>query len=94
MWNLILHFLSNCTLFFPIIIALIAGYIITREYTDDTMKNISTIPIPYKQLLSGKLLVLLLLTIIFSLIAVSYTHLDVYKRQSFHPSKAGTADRG
>ena len=38
--------ISNCTLFFPIIIALIAGYIITREYTDDTMKNISTIPIP------------------------------------------------
>ena len=44
--------ISNCTLFFPIIIALIAGYIITREYTDDTMKNILTIPIPYKQLLS------------------------------------------
>ena len=43
--------ISNCTLFFPIIIALIAGYIITREYTDDTMKNILTIPIPYKQLL-------------------------------------------
>ena len=60
--------ISNCTLFFPIIIALIAGYIITREYTDDTMKNISTIPIPYKQLLSGKLLVLLLLTICFSFI--------------------------
>ena len=38
--------ISNCTLFFPIIIALIAGYIITREYTDDTMKNILTIPIP------------------------------------------------
>ena len=37
--------ISNCTLFFPIIIALIAGYIITREYTDDTMKNILTIPI-------------------------------------------------
>ena len=58
--------ISNCTLFFPIIIALIAGYIITREYTDDTMKNILTIPIPYKQLLSGKLLILLLLTISFS----------------------------
>ena len=71
--------ISNCTLFFPIIIALIAGYIITREYTDDTMKNISTIPIPYKQLLSGKLLVLLLLTIIFSLIgcviALSLIHI-------------------
>lgn len=60
--------ISNCTLFFPIIIALIAGYIITREYTDDTMKNIITIPIPYRQLLSGKLLVLLLLTIYFSFI--------------------------
>lgn len=42
--------INNCTLFFPIIIALIAGYIITREYTDNTMKNISTIPIPYKGL--------------------------------------------
>ena len=60
--------ISNCTLFFPIIIALIAGYIITREYTDDTMKNISTIPISYRQLLSGKLVVLLLLTICFSFI--------------------------
>ena len=40
--------ISNCTLFFPIIIALIAGYIITREYTDDTMKNISTIATVYK----------------------------------------------
>ncbi len=60
--------ISNCTLFFPIIITLIAGYIITREYTDDTMKNISTIPISYKQLLSGKLFVLLLLTICFSFI--------------------------
>ena len=58
--------ISNCTLFFPIIITLIAGYIITREYTDDTMKNISTIPISYRQLLSGKLVVLLLLTICFS----------------------------
>ena len=40
--------ISNCTLFFPIIIALIAGYIITREYTDDTMKNILTIATVYK----------------------------------------------
>lgn len=50
------------------LVAPLAGYIITREYTDDTMKNILTIPIPYKQLLSGKLLILLLLTISFSLI--------------------------
>ena len=68
--------ISNCTLFFPIIIALIAGYIITSEYTDDTMKNILTIPIPYKQLLSGKLLILLLLTISFSLIGLSLIHIS------------------
>ena len=31
--------INNCTLFFPIIITLIAGYIITREYTNDTIKK-------------------------------------------------------
>ena len=41
---------------------------VSRHHTDDTMKNISTIPISYKQLLSGKLFVLLLLTICFSFI--------------------------
>ncbi|MDD3417310.1 MAG: ABC transporter permease, partial [Lachnospiraceae bacterium] len=60
--------INNCTLFFPIIITLIAGYIITREYTDDTMKNLLTVPISYKKLISGKLLVLLILTICFSFI--------------------------
>lgn len=59
--------INNCTLFFPIIITLIAGYIITREYTDDAMKNILTVPVSYKLLLSGKLLILLLLTVCFSL---------------------------
>ena len=41
--------INNCTLFFPIIITLIAGYIITREYTNDTIKNILTIPLSYRR---------------------------------------------
>lgn len=34
--------ISNCTLFFPIIITLVAVYIISRETTDDTLKSILT----------------------------------------------------
>lgn len=61
--------ISNCTLFFPLIITLIAGYIITREYTNDTLKNIVTIPVSFRYLLYGKLITLLLLTIGFSLVS-------------------------
>ena len=41
--------ISNCTLFFPIIITLVAVYIISRETTDDTLKSILTVPISYKK---------------------------------------------
>lgn len=60
--------ISNATLFFPLIITLTAGYIITREYTDDTMKNILTVPVSFQRLLTGKLIALLLLTLGFSLV--------------------------
>lgn len=46
--------ISNCTLFFPIIITLVAVYIISRETTDDTLKSILTVPISYKKLLIAK----------------------------------------
>lgn len=59
--------ISNCTLFYPIIITLVAVYIISREETDDTLKSILTIPITYKRLLVGKLCLLFILTIFFSL---------------------------
>lgn len=58
--------INNCTLFFPIIITLISGYIISREYKDDTIKNILTIPISYSELLLGKLIIMLILTIFLS----------------------------
>lgn len=48
MWN-------NLVLIYPATIVLIAGYIIERERTDDTLKNILTIPISFRRLLTGKL---------------------------------------
>ena len=36
------------TMIFPMCITLISGYMISREYTDDTLKNIETLPISYQ----------------------------------------------
>ena len=46
---------NNMTMFFPMIIALIGGYMINREYTDDTLKNLQVIPISFPKLMIGKL---------------------------------------
>lgn len=43
------------TLIFPMCITLVTGYIINRENTNDTLKNIVTIPISFQRLLVGKL---------------------------------------
>ena len=44
---------------------------ISREYTDDTLKNIVVIPISFRKLMAGKLVVSAVLSLI----------IDVYKRQ-------------
>ncbi len=64
---------NNATTIFPMCIALIAGYIITREGKDDTLKSIMTIPIPYSSLLWGKLLVCTLLSLFFGLVSAAFT---------------------
>ena len=38
---------NNTTTIFPMCITLIAGYIIAREKSDDTLKSIMTIPVSY-----------------------------------------------
>lgn len=45
------------TMIFPMCITLITGYIISREYTDDTLKNIITIPVSFQKILAGKLII-------------------------------------
>lgn len=68
---------NNVTTIFPMCIALIAGYIITREAKDDTLKSILTIPISYRELLCGKLAVCALLSLFFGLTSAVFTVLAV-----------------
>ena len=60
---------SNCIYFFPAMTVLIGGCMARREYTDDTLKNILTVPLPLRRLLLGKMVVLLLLTVGFSVLS-------------------------
>ena len=64
---------NNMSMIFPMCIALIAGYIISREEKDDVLKNIITIPISFKKLLVGKLIVCAMLSILFGLICRVYS---------------------
>ncbi len=57
---------NNFSLGFPFIIVLTGGYIINREYTDNTLKSVVTVPVSQKRLLIGKLIVTGLLTIFFA----------------------------
>ena len=59
---------NNMSMIFPMCISLIAGYMISREQTDDTLKNILTVPVSFKRLLTGKLIVCGVLSIVFGLI--------------------------
>lgn len=64
---------NNLVLIFPATIVLIAGYIIDRERTDDTLKNILAIPISFQKLLVGKLITVGCIVIILSIIEFLFT---------------------
>ena len=61
------------TLILPSTIALLAGYIVERERTDDTLKNIRVIPISFRRMLAGKLIVIAILCICLSVIEFIFT---------------------
>lgn len=58
---------NSVTIFMPIVFTLIGGYIINREYTDDTLKNIFPIPISFKKLVGGKLLTMAILSLLLGI---------------------------
>ena len=64
---------NNMTTFFPVCISLIMGYLITREQKDDTLKNILTIPVSFKELLTGKLIVGAILSVVLGIICTLFT---------------------
>ena len=47
---------NNFSISFPFSITLIGGYMIDHEYTDDTLKNIMTVPVSMRRLLLAKLI--------------------------------------
>ena len=56
---------NNATIFMPVTFTLIGGYLINREYTDDTLKNIFTIPVSFQNLILGKLITMSILSVLF-----------------------------
>ena len=64
---------NNITTIFPMCIALITGYIISREGTDDTLKNILTVPLSFPALLAGKLAVCGLLSLFLGIVSTVFT---------------------
>lgn len=55
-------------LFAPLVLTILHAWIISREYTDGTLKNIFAVPISHTTFLCGKLLFLAALTFMFMLI--------------------------
>lgn len=64
---------NNFSLIFPATITLIAGYIMNREFTDDTLKNILVIPISFRKILLGKLLTVGILAILLGFLEFAFT---------------------
>lgn len=58
---------NNFSLGFPFVITLIGGFMINREFADDTLKSILTIPVPPQRVLLGKVIVVGLLTGLFGI---------------------------
>lgn len=56
---------NNYSISFPFMIVLIGGYMINREYTDHTLRNILTLPISFRRLMTGKLISMGLVTVLY-----------------------------
>ncbi len=62
-------FMFLMRLFAPMVLTVLHAWIISREYTDGTLKNLLTIPVSKTTFLWGKLLFLAVLTFLFMLIS-------------------------
>ena len=64
---------GNAQIFMPVLFTLIGGYLVNREYTDDTLKNILTVPVSFRKFLAGKLAVMGLLAVLFGIYSFAVT---------------------
>lgn len=64
---------NNFSLIFPATIVLIAGYIIERERIDDTLKNLMAIPVSFRRLLVGKIVVCGIISVFMAIVELLFT---------------------
>lgn len=64
---------NSATIFMPVIFTLIGGYLINREYTDNTLKNILPVPVSFQRLLFGKLMAMGILSVLFGFYSYAVT---------------------
>ncbi|TEB04867.1 ABC-2 family transporter protein [Pelotomaculum schinkii] len=64
---------NSVTIFMPVIFTLIGGYLINREYTDNTLKSILPVPVTFRRLLFGKLIAMGLLSVLFGFYSFAVT---------------------
>ncbi len=55
----------NMCLFLPVTMIFLGGYMINREYTEDTLKNMFIVPVTYQTLICGKLVALAIMTMLY-----------------------------
>lgn len=55
----------NMSLFLPVTITFLGGYMINREYAEDTLKNMYMVPVPYPVMICGKLTALAIMTALY-----------------------------
>ena len=87
---------GNTQIFLPISLVMIGGWLIDRENTNDTMKNLLTVPVSYPKLLGGKLIVTIFLSILFGIYSVASYSSDWYDRwfgRAFRCCHIATLDR-
>lgn len=73
---------NNFSLAFPFMIVLMGGYIINREYIDRTLKNVLTVPISFRKMLTGKLIAIGMITILFAVFSFLCTLLLAFVLQT------------
>lgn len=62
-----MYLYNNALLFFPFAIALTGGFMIDREYVQDTQKNLLVIPVNWGNVICAKIILLFLMTLGFGL---------------------------
>ena len=64
---------GNTQIFLPISLVMIGGWLIDRESTHDTLKNIMTIPVSMPKMLEAKLLLVGMLAVLLGIYSVGIT---------------------